>query len=188
MFKKVLLVLAALIALFLVVVSMQPAEFTITRSTTINAPDSVIFGLVNDFHRWDAWSPWAKLDPDMKVTYGGPAAGAGATYAWTGNSKVGEGRMTILESTPSSKVRINLEFLKPFAATNLTEFTMAPGTGGTAVTWAMSGRNNFMSKAFGLVMNMDKTVGADFEKGLAQMKSAAEAAASAQPASPAPAS
>jgi uncharacterized protein YndB with AHSA1/START domain len=175
MFKKILIGLAVIIAILVVVIAMQPADFKIERSTTIKAPPASVFALVNDFHKWEVWSPWAKLDPNMKATYEGPAAGPGAKYSWVGDSKVGEGRMTIEDSRPPELVKIRLEFLKPFAATSDTEFNFKPEGNGTKVTWTMSGKNGFMPKAFGLFMNMDKMVGGDFEKGLAQMKFAAEA-------------
>jgi uncharacterized protein YndB with AHSA1/START domain len=176
MLKKILLGLVAVLVVLAAVIAMQPADFAITRSTTIDAPPATVFGQVNDFHQWEAWSPWAKMDPEMKTTYEGPAAGTGAMYSWVGNSKVGEGKMTIVESRPDELVKIKLEFLKPFAATNDTEFAFKPDGTGTHVTWTMSGKNGFVSKAFSLCMDMDKMVGGDFEKGLAQMKSASEAA------------
>jgi uncharacterized protein YndB with AHSA1/START domain len=176
MLKKILLGLVAVLVVLAAVIAMQPADFAITRSTTIDAPPATVFGQVNDFHKWEAWSPWAKMDPEMKTTYEGPAAGTGAMYSWVGNSKVGEGKMTIVESRPDELVKIRLEFLKPFAATNDTEFAFKPDGTGTHVTWTMSGKNGFVSKAFSLCMDMDKMVGGDFEKGLAQMKSASEAA------------
>ena len=135
---------------------------------------SGVFALVNDFRKWEAWSPWAKLDPSMKTTFEGPAEGLGSIYTWSGNGEVGEGRMTLTDSHPSDLVRIKLEFLKPITATNTTEFTFKPEGNQTAVTWNMTGTNNFMGKAFNLFMNMDKMVGGDFEKGLAQMKSTVE--------------
>lgn len=177
MLKKILIGIAVIIIVFLVVVAMQPADFRITRSTTIAAPADAVFALVNDLHQWDAWSPWAKLDPAMKQTHEGAPAGVGAIYSWAGNKDVGEGRMTITESRANQLVGIKLEFLKPFAAVNTTEFTFTPEGNQTAVTWSMTGTNHFMAKAFGLFMNMDKMVGGDFEKGLAQMKPVAEAAA-----------
>jgi hypothetical protein len=179
--KKVLIGLVLVIAVFVVVVAMQPAEFRITRSATINAPPEVVFAQVNDFHKWDAWSPWAKLDPAMKTTFEGPSSGTGAKYSWVGNKEVGEGRMTILESKPSEWVRINLEFIKPFEASSTTEFAFKPQADQTAVTWTMSGKHSFMEKAFCLFMNMDKMVGGDFEKGLAQMKAVAENAGTKKP-------
>ena len=133
-----------------------------------------IFPHVNELRNWEAWNPWAKLDPNCKMTYSGPPAGASAGYAWAGNKKVGEGRLTITESKPSQLVRLKLEFLKPFAATNTAEFTFQPEGSQTAVTWSMSGKNNFMSKAFGLFMNCDKMIGGDFEKGLVAMKMVVE--------------
>lgn len=168
-------VVAGLIVIFLVAVAMQPAEFRIERSETIAAPPAAAYGLVNDFHEWEKWSPWAKLDPEMETTYSGPDSGEGATYAWVGNDEVGEGRMEILESRANELVRIELEFIKPFAATNTAEFTFAGEGGQTTVTWAMYGENNFIGKAFGLLMDMDSMVGKDFESGLAAMKAAAEA-------------
>ncbi|MEO6034544.1 MAG: SRPBCC family protein [Verrucomicrobiota bacterium] len=176
MLKKILVGAVLLIAVLLIVVATRPADFQITRSITMAASPSAAFAQVNDFHHWEAWSPWAKLDPAMKQTYEGAPAGKGAIYTWIGNKEVGEGRMTITESRTNELVGINLEFLKPFAAVNTTEFTFAPEGNQTKVTWSMSGKNNFMAKAFTLFMNMDKMVGRDFEKGLAQLKSHVETA------------
>jgi len=131
---------------------------------------------VNDFHNWEAWSPWAKLDPAAKATFEGPSTGTGAIFKWVGNKEVGEGSMTITESRPSDLIRIKLEFLRPFEATNSAEFTFKPEGNRTAVTWSMEGKNNFIAKAVCLFMNMDKMVGGQFEQGLAQMKAVVEAA------------
>lgn len=175
MLKKILLIVLALVAVLLFTIAMQPAEYRVVRSAKINAPPSVVFTQVNDFHNWEAWSPWEKLDPAMKRTFDGSPSGVGAKYAWVGNSDVGEGKMTIEESQPSEKIRIKLEFIKPFAATNSTVFNFKGEGDQTNVEWVMDGTNNFMSKAFGLFMNMDKLVGGDFEKGLGQLKTVAEA-------------
>jgi len=174
MLKKILIVIGLAVVVFLVVAALQPADFKITRSAVIAAPPAAVFEQVNDYHKWQAWSPWAKMDPAMKQTYEGPASGTGASYSWAGNSKVGEGRMTITDSQPAKLVAMRLEFLKPFAATNTADFTFVPEGNGTKVTWAMTGKNNFMAKACGLIMNMDKLVGADFEKGLSNLKEIAE--------------
>ena len=131
---------------------------------------------MNDFHNWEAWSPWAKLDPAAKATFEGPSTGTGAIFKWVGNKEVGEGSMTITESRPSDLIRIKLEFLRPFEATNSAEFTFKPEGNRTAVTWSMEGKNNFIAKAVCLFMNMDKMVGGQFEQGLAQMKAVVEAA------------
>jgi hypothetical protein len=174
MLKYILLGLVLLVAVFAIVVSLRPAEFRVSRTATIAAPAPVVFEQVNDLHNWNTWSPWAKMDPNAKVTFEGPQAGEGAAFGWAGNSKVGEGKMTIVESKPGELVRYRLEFLKPFAATNTADFTLRPQGGQTAVTWAMYGRNNFISKAMSLVMDCDKMIGGEFEKGLRDMKSIAE--------------
>jgi hypothetical protein len=175
MLKKILLGLAVIIVVLVVIIALQPSHYTVERSATMNAPAGAVFAQVNDFHRWNAWSPWAKLDPAMKQTFEGAPVGTGAVYTWAGNKDVGEGRMTITESHPNDLVKIKLEFIKPFTATNATDFTFKPQGNQTNVTWTMSGDKNFIAKAFGIFMNMDKMVGGDFEKGLAQMKLIVEA-------------
>jgi hypothetical protein len=177
MVRKIIIGVATVIVLFVIVVATRPATFHIERSTTIAAPPEHAFAQVDDFRAWRNWSPWEKLDPSMNRTYGAKVSGPGATYAWVGNKEVGEGRMTIEQSTPPAKVAIKLEFIKPFAATNIATFAFQPVPSGTKVTWAMDGKNNFMAKAFHLFMDVDKMVGADFERGLSAMKALAEASA-----------
>lgn len=175
MLLPILAVLVVLFVLVLVAAALRPAEFRYVRSTTINADPVAVFDRVNDLRRFQEWSPWAKLDPTMKQTFAGPAAGPGCSSAWDGSSKVGAGRMTITESKAGEMVGMRLEFLRPFKATNTVEFTFRGTGGSTNVEWAMSGRNNFPLKLFGLFMNMDQALGRDFEKGLAQLKALAEA-------------
>lgn len=177
MLKKILIALAAVVVVLVVVIALQPSEFRVMRATTVAAPAPVVFAQVNDFHKWEAWNPWARMDPAMKQDYQGAPAGVGAVYTWAGNSEVGAGRMTVVESRPSDLLRVKLEFFQPMAGESLAEFTFRPEGDRTAVTWSMSGRNNFIAKAMCLVMNMDRMIGDQFEKGLAQMKVAAEAAA-----------
>ncbi len=177
MLQKILLAVIIIAALLAIIVALQPSHYEVTRTASVAAPQADVFGLVNDFHKWDQWSPWAKIDPAMKTTYEGPPAGTGAAYKWAGNSQAGEGRMEILDSRPADLVHVKLDFLKPFPSTALTDFKFATAAGATNVTWTMSGENNFMAKGFIMFMGgMDKMIGPDFEKGLAQMKSAAEAA------------
>src|SRR5215471_13225290 len=177
MLRKVLAALLVIVVVLVFVIAMQPSEFHVARATTIAAPAPVVFAQVNDFHKWEAWNPWGKLDPAAKQTYGGAPAGTGAVYSWSGNSQVGEGRMTVVESRPSDLIRIKLEFFKPMAGVSTAEFTFKPEGDQTAVTWAMTGTNNFVGKVMCLVVNMDRMIGGQFEKGLADMKAVAEAVA-----------
>jgi len=165
---------AAVIVLLLVVIATRPERYHLERSTTIGAPPEVVFAQVNDFHAWTAWSPWEKVDPELKRSYDGPAQGVGAHYAWSGNAKAGAGNMTILSSQQPTHVEITIQFLKPFKNVAQATFTFVPSAGGTRVTWAMDGKNNFLGKAFSLVANMDKLVGGEFEKGLAAMQTVCE--------------
>lgn len=175
MLKKIFLVLAVLIIGFVIVVLTRPEDFRVSRKAAMAAPPETVFAQVNDFHKWQAWSPWAKMDPNATYSYDGPAEGVGAKFGWSGNSKVGVGSMTITESHPSDLIRLQLEFIKPVAGKSATEFTFQPQDGGTVVTWTMSGKNNFIGKAFSLFMDCEKMVGPDFEKGLANMKTIVEA-------------
>lgn len=172
--------LVVMVALLAVVgfVATRPSDFTISRSRAVAAPPDVVHAYVNDFRKWVEWSPWEKRDPALKREYSGPPAGPGAAYHWVGNSEVGEGRMTVTESTPGRSVTIRLEFIKPWTATNTAHFDFAPSGGaGTNVTWTMRGEKNFMAKAVGLLMDVDKMIGTDFERGLAGLDAASAAAA-----------
>lgn len=176
MIWKILIALVVIVVGLVGVITLQPARYRVSRSTTIAAPAPVVFAQVNDFHKWSAWSPWEKIDPAMKRTYEGPPAGVGASYAWVGTREVGEGRMTIVESRPSDLIHVKLEFVKPFAGTSVAEFSFKPDGERTLVTWSMTGDKNFIAKAIHLVMSMDRMIGDQFDKGLAAMKTVAEAA------------
>ena len=160
---------AALVLVLVIAASLQPDDFRITRSATIAAPPDMVFAQVNDFHQWEHWSPWAALDPDSKLTYDGAPSGEGSIYSWDGNSKVGAGRMTLLESNPDNLIKIKLEFFRPFKAAHTTEFTFKPAGMQTDVAWSMYGKNNFVAKLMLLVMNCDKMIGGSYEKGLANL-------------------
>ena len=174
MIKRILLGLLVLLFTIAAYATTKPDSFTVERKVSINAPPEKVFANINDFHAWDAWSPWAKLDPAMKTTIAGAPSGPGATYEWSGNSDVGTGRMEITEATPSSNVTIKLDFTDPFEAHNTTAFNLTPTASGTDVTWKMNGPNPYMSKVMSVFMSMDKMIGGDFEKGLAQLKAVSE--------------
>lgn len=175
MWKKVAIVLVVVIAGFLGFAAMQPEDFTVQRSMDIKASPDKVAALIADFHVWEKWSPWEKMDPAMKKTFSGPSSGVGAVYEWAGNSDAGKGRMTVTSVDPGKDVKIKLEFFEPWAATNATVFSFTPSGDATKVTWVMSGKNEgLLAKAACTVMNMDKMVGSDFEKGLAALKGLAE--------------
>jgi carbon monoxide dehydrogenase subunit G len=172
MLNKLLIGIAAVVCVMVLVIATRASTFHVERSITIAAPAERAFAQVNDFHAWSGWSPYEKLAPEVR-TFEGPASGAGAVYAWAGG-QAGEGKMTIAKSDRPSQIAINLQFIKPMAATNTATFTFAPAPEGTKVTWAMDGESSFMWKAASLVMDMDKLIGSDFERGLADLKSVSE--------------
>jgi len=177
MVKSILIALGVMVVVLVVVAALRPAEYRVERSATVAAPPAVVFAQVNDLHKFQAWSPWAKLDPAAKSTFEGPSAGTGAVFVWAGNSKIGAGRMTIIESRPEEMIRMRLDFLKPLAGTSTAEFSFKPAGDQTAVIWSMAGRHNFAGKAIGLFMSMDKMIGGMFEQGLASLNAVSQTAA-----------
>ncbi len=176
MIKKLLLGLVAAIAIILIAATFQSDDMNISRSATIAAPPEAIFKVVNDFSQWDAWSPWSKLDPAMKKTLEGPKEGVGAIYKGSGNDEVGEGSTTLIESKPSEKIGMKLEFVRPFAGTSEVQFTFVPEGTGTKVTWAMQSKKPFIGKVVGMFMDCEKMCGDQFVEGLANLGKVATAA------------
>lgn len=169
------IVIIAFVVVVLALATRRPNEFTVSRTARIRAMPDRIFAHIADFRRWSAWSPWEKIDPAMRKSYSGAPSGTGSVYEWQGNSKVGMGRMEFTQVTPPSSATVKLDFLKPFEAHNTATFTLAPVGDGTDVTWKMYGPSPFVTKVMGVFFNMDKMVGKDFERGLASLKSVAEA-------------
>ena len=173
MLKIAAIVIALLIVAMLFYAATKPDSFRVQRSVSIRAPADKIFPLINDLHQWDAWTPYNK-DPAMKTTFGGAPTGVGSTYAWHGNSQVGQGDIEISASIAPRKVALNLHMIKPFEANNTVEFTLQTKGDVTDVSWAMDGKQVFIGKVLGIFMNMDNMVGKDFEVGLERMKVLAE--------------
>jgi uncharacterized protein YndB with AHSA1/START domain len=173
MFKKILIVVVVLIAGILIYAATQPDTFHVERSTSIAAPPEKVMGYITDFHQWGTWSPWEKLDPALQRTYSGPASGKGTVYEWTGNSSVGSGRMEVTSVEPAKAV-IDLQFKAPMESRNVTTFALAPSGANTGVVWSMDGPMPYLSKVMCVFVSMDKLIGKDFEKGLADLKAVAE--------------
>lgn len=173
MFKKIAIVLALLIVGVLVYAATQPDTFHFERTTTINASPEKVELLISDFRKWSEWSPWEKLDPQMKRTYSGTANGSGAIYEWSGDSNVGSGRMEILAASPT-QVDIKLDFIEPMATSNTTKFVLTPNGNATNLVWSMDGPMPYLSKLMCVFVSMETLLAPDFERGLADLKTAAE--------------
>lgn len=175
MVKTALLFIVIAIAAIAGIAAVQSPDFRVARTSQFSAPSSLVFQHVNDLHKWQAWSPWAKLDPQAKISYEGPDSGTGAAFSWVSTSdKVGEGKMTIIESQPGTLVKFRLDFVRPFTGTNTATFTFEPSGTQSIVTWSMEGQKNFLMKLVGLFMDCDKMVGEQFEQGLANLKAIVE--------------
>ena len=174
MIKAIGIIVILLIAAVLAFAATKPDSFRVQRAASIKAPPEKIFPFINDLRNFGAWSPYEKKDPAMKRSFSGPASGKGAVYEWDGDKNVGQGRMEIADTAPPSKVTIKLDFVRPFEAHNLVEFTLAPKGDATDVTWAMQGPTPYVAKLMHVFFDMDSMVGKDFEAGLANLKSLAE--------------
>jgi uncharacterized protein YndB with AHSA1/START domain len=175
MLKKVAIALAGLAALLVIVIAVQPASFSVERTTAIRAPAEVVYAHIEDLQAMDEWSPWVKMDPQLAITYSEPASGVGARSEWHG-PQMGRGRLTITRVAPPREIEMRLEMLEPMPATNRVLFTLASSQAGiTDVTWRMEGTNGFVGKALSLVMDMDQMVGGEFAKGLAALQTLSEA-------------
>ncbi|HMP90580.1 MAG TPA: SRPBCC family protein [Kiritimatiellia bacterium] len=174
MLKKIPLILAGIVVVFLVVASFQSSELGVARSVVISARASAIIPHVENFHKWQAWSPWETIDPDLKRVFEGPESGVGAIYRWDGNNDVGAGSMTLIDLIPDRKIGIKLEFIRPFPGENEVLFLFEEFEGQTKVTWAFSGKKNFVSKCFGLICDMDAMIGDVYAEGLNNLKSVVE--------------
>lgn len=176
MWKKIGAGVAVVIVVFLIVVATRPDTYHVERSINISATPEAVYAHVADFHKWEGWSPWDKIDPNMKRTFEGTQGAVGAKYGWVGNDQVGEGTMTVLTAEPAKRFEVDLHFIKPFESSAKNGFTFAATGKETKVTWLMDGKFGFMEKAVCMFMDMDGNIGKDFEKGLADLKKVSESA------------
>lgn len=170
----VLIVAFCFVGLLLALVAFQPSSYRLSRSVLISSEPSEVYARVNNLRQYAKWNPFGRHDLTMKTTFEGPASGPAATMHWAGNSQVGAGRLTITDTEPNQLVRMNLDFIKPFPSTATTEFVLACEDGQTRVSWSMFGQRSFIPKAVGLFVDIDRMVGSEFEKGLAELKRLAE--------------
>ena len=176
MLLTILLVIVGGVLLFLVIVAVRKADYQLSRSILISAPPATVFPEINDLRRYHVWNPFSKADPAMMVNFEGSQTGPGAILDWSGNNRVGSGRMSIIESQPNDFIRVRLDFIKPFPSTADVEFTLLPQANGTLVTWGMSGQHSFIPKAMSVFMDFNKVIGGEFEKGLTELKRIVEIA------------
>ena len=174
MLKKILLILAALIAALLLFAATRPNSYSVERQVAIKAPPEKVFALIDSFPAWKSWSPYERLDPNMQRTVGGPPSGVGATYAWSGNSQAGAGSMRIIEATAPQRIVIQLEFTKPLVGHDTTTFLLSPRGDSTVVTWQVRGPNPYIAKLLTMFVPMDKMLGPQFEEGLGNLKRVAQ--------------
>ncbi len=174
MFKKIILPVLAILAVFVAFVALQDPNYVISREAKIQAPVEKVWPYLNNSKLAEKWAPWLEIDPDARMTYSGPAAGVGSQASWDGGKQLGTCSATISESVPHQKVGIQLEYVKPYEMKQYSEYLVASSGNETTVTWRVTGQNNFMGRFICLFMSMDKMVGGMFEKGLSNLKALVE--------------
>lgn len=174
MFKIIAAIFVLSVLAVLIYAATKPDTFHVQRATRIKATPEKIFPFINDLHAWLGWSPYEQKDPDLKRSFSGSRQGPGAVYAWDGNREIGQGSMTITETSPPSRLTIQLDFIRPFEGSNIVEFSLEPEGEDTKVTWAMHGASPYIAKLMSIFFSMDKMIGQDFEAGLASLKIIAE--------------
>jgi hypothetical protein len=179
MVKKILAVLVGATGIFAGYAAMQPSEYTVSRSLAMDAPAAVVFDQVNDLSKWDAWSPWAKLDPNATHSLEGPQAGTGSIMRWAGNNQVGAGMMTIVDSRPNELVQFTLDFDKPLKSTATSSFSFEETGGQTNVTWSITGQHDFLGKVMGVIFNCEAMIGEKYDEGLKNLHEVSVASAAA---------
>lgn len=160
---------------FLIYVAVKPAAMTISRELVVNATPEALFPYLNNSKKMNDWMPWQDSDPSVHMQYSGPEEGVGSKSSWESTGKMGVGNAVIVESTPAKSVKSQLTYTKPMEMSQLAELSLNPvQEGGTLVRWSVDGHNGFFFRLFGVFMNIDKTVGGEFEKGLLKLKTLAE--------------
>ena len=170
----VLYVLLGIVLLIIILGIIAPKDYEVNREIDINKSLSEVFSYLKLLKNQDNWSPWATKDPNMKKTFKGNDGEVGCISAWEGNKDVGSGEQEIKNIVNNEIIESELRFMKPFKSTSDAYIKVSDADGGTKVIWGFTGKNKFPISIMMLFMNMDKTVGKDFEEGLAKLKAILE--------------
>ena len=174
MLKKSCIILVALLGAFLVYVALRPSEMRVSREIVAQATPEVIFPHINNSEKANAWMPWKDSDPEVKMSYSGPAEGVGSKSSWDSKGQMGTGEALVIESVANQVVKTQLTYTKPFQMSQLAEISLTPVDGGTKIKWSVSGHVGYFFRLLGVFMDCDKMVGNEFEKGLLNLKNRVE--------------
>lgn len=145
-------------------------KYHVERSILIDAPESTVKPLIQDFSHWNSWSPWTVAEPDCPVDIKGEPATPGHSMKWDGQI-IGSGQ-NVLASMDDHTLNYDLAFFKPFKSQAKTAFHLQKKDGGTEVTWTMDSQMPFFM--FFMVPMMKTMIGMDYDRGLRMLKEVAE--------------
>ncbi len=176
MFKKIAFTVLVIILGVVLIAAFQEGTYKIQREIVIQAKAEAINPYISSSKKADEWMPWAETDPQVKMSYSGPEEGLGSTANWESPGQMGTGKAEIIELIPNQLAKTKITYTKPMEFTQDSEFSLAPEGDGTKMTWTVRGDKPFIARLMCLVtfMDMDKYVGAQFEKGLQKLKNLVE--------------
>lgn len=170
MFKKVAIAVVAMLIVFVGYVLTRPSHFRYSRSGTYKAKADMVFPYLVSFKKGNEWSPYMKVDPNMKLTYAGEDGQVGSRMEFEGNSDVGAGHLEVLKVVPNELVEIKLTMTKPIYGENIIRYALNEQDGITQFTWSMEGDSGFMGQLISVFIDCEKMVAGDFEKGIANLR------------------
>ncbi|WP_136479862.1 SRPBCC family protein [Cognatitamlana onchidii] len=174
-FKYIVFLLLIIIIGLAIYIAVQPNEFDFSRSRVIKAPKSMLFSKVNNYKNWPSFSPWIEKEPSATLTYGETTSGVGGNYSWNGEI-LGEGRMTTQAVEDNISISQNIQFIKPFESESDISWTFEDTNEGTKVTWAMNGKQDFMTKMYTTFAgSIEENTAPDFDRGLFKLDSIVQA-------------
>jgi Polyketide cyclase / dehydrase and lipid transport. len=166
MFKKLILAILAILAVYVVICAFGPKRVNVEASKLIRSSPENIFAQIGDLRNWSNWSKWILEDPDIKLSYDTKTIGVGGKYSWE-SKKNGNGYMTITDFVENKSVSYDIVFTD-WESTSQSSISLTPSDSSTQVTWSMSDKNDipFLMRGLMLVMNMQGAIKKDFEQGL----------------------
>lgn len=174
MWLKIGIAVVIILVVFIGYVSTRDGKFRYERSGVIKASAEQIFPYISNFRMGEQWSPYEKIDLNMKKTFAGNDGQVGSTMEFEGNSNVGSGKLEMLQIVPNESVQIRLTMLKPMHGVNIIDYKLTAEPEGTKFTWIMTGEGGFMSKLMNVLIDCEKMVGDQFSQGINNLKTVIE--------------
>lgn len=173
--KVIGLTLVGIILLIVILALIAPSSYHVERTTTISASKAIVFDNIVHWNKWHSWSPWAEMDPSMKLEVTGTDGEVGSVYKWVGDPELtGRGEMTNTGVKALEEITYDLHFIEPFESFSQGYVKMAGEDGNVTASWGFFGEYPFPWNIMLLVVDMDEMMEKDFSRGLELLKNLCE--------------